>query len=94
MPDTIFYTILRSRGKTESSIFIYFQSQSDPFKAIDDIGVVGPCSVDSLDGGATDVPILWPMEIKNYITILDRPTVPKRLEKNPPSNESTEHGLI
>ena len=25
--------------------------------------------------------------------IFDRPTVPKRLEKNPPSNESTEHGL-
>ena len=28
------------------------------------------CSVDSLDGGATDVPILGPMEIKNYIIIL------------------------
>ncbi len=29
-----------------------------------------PCSVDSLDCGATDVPILEPMEIKNYIIIL------------------------
>ena len=27
---------------------------------------IRPCSVDSLDGGATDVPILGPMEIKNY----------------------------
>ncbi len=106
-----------------------------------------PCSVDSFDGGATDVPILGSMEIKSYILILffiilptwrfqnflrienrtimsvyifflptyrleimeirkkflffwfflfyifDRPTVPKRLEKNLPSNESTEHGL-
>ncbi len=26
---------------------------------------VRPCSVDSLDGRATDVPILGPMEIKN-----------------------------
>ncbi len=31
---------------------------------------IRPCSVDFMDGGATDVPILGPMELKNCISVL------------------------
>ncbi len=35
---------------------------------------MGPWSVDSSDGGATDVSILGLMEIKNYIIVFIPPT--------------------
>ncbi len=31
--------------------------------------ILRPCSVDFMDGGATDVPILGPMELKNCISV-------------------------
>ncbi len=35
---------------------------------------IRPCSVDFMDGGATDVPILGPMELKNCISVFYDPT--------------------
>ncbi len=31
---------------------------------------IRPCSIDFVDGGATHVPILGPMELKNCISVL------------------------
>ena len=40
------------------------------FAALRMCGTVRPCSIDFTDGGATDVPILGPMELKDCISVL------------------------
>ncbi len=68
-PHWNFYSVMFRIGNIEFKNFAVIQI-SKHYRHSWHIKPFRPCSVDSLDGGATDVPILGPMEIKNYIIIL------------------------